>query len=208
MPHGAKACPHPKIISGTANVSLTSAVFDAFEGASACSGTITLTNSTITTAQPGTIAVTAGNTPGFCHYTVTGTDSGATQTEGGWIVVSNPAATLAKTSGDAQTGTHGTALPLPLTVTISPGQSGGTATGACILFTASAGSLSTAADTNSTCTNSANANTGSKILAVTNSSGVASVTLTLPSTAGPVTVNAEGQYGLGHPEVTFNETSQ
>jgi hypothetical protein len=47
------------------------------------------------------------------------------------------------------------------------------------------------------------------VIAVTNSSGVASVTLTLPSTTGTVTVTAEGPYGLGHPVVTpsFTETS-
>jgi len=48
-----------------------------------------------------------------------------------------------------------------------------------------------------------------KVIAVTNSSGVASVTLSLPATAGPVTVTAEGPYGLGHPTVTpFTETAQ
>ena len=81
----------------------------------------------------------AGSTPGFCHFTVTGTDSGATQTQGGWIVVGNPAATLAKTSGDGQTGTNGTVLPQALTVTLTPGASGGSNTGASVLFTTSAG---------------------------------------------------------------------
>ena len=189
----------PKIIgSGTANVSLASAVFDSFEGATACGGTLTLTTSTITPTIPGEITVAAGNTPGFCHFTVTGTDSGATQTQGGWIVVGNPAASLAKTSGDGQTGTKGTTLPQALTVTLTPGQSGGGSTGASVLFTTSAGSLSNGTTSSS------------KVIAVTNSSGVASVTLTLPSTAETVTVTAEGPYGLGHPVVTpaFTETSQ
>ncbi len=190
---------HPIIITGTANVALSSAAFDSFEGATACTGgTLTLTTSTITTGTQGEITVNAGSTPGFCHFTVTGTDSGATQTQGGWIVVGNPAATLAKTSGDGQTGTNGTVLPQALTVTLTPGASGGGNTGASILFTASAGSLSNGTTS------------GSKVIAVTNSSGVASVTLTLPSTAGTVTVTAEGPYGLGHPVVTpaFTETSQ
>ena len=43
---------------------------------------------------------------------------------------------------------------------------------------------------------------------VTNSSGVASVVLTLPSKAETVHVTAEGQYALGHPVVTFTETAQ
>jgi hypothetical protein len=113
-------------------------------------------------------------------------------------VVGNPAASLAKTSGDGQTGSVGTTLPKPLTVTLTAGQSGGNATGASILFTTSAGSLSNGTDT------------GSSVIAVTNSSGVASVTLTLPATAGPVQVQAEGPYGLGHPELpsAFTEAAQ
>jgi hypothetical protein len=80
---------------------------------------------------------------------------------------------------------------------LSAGQSGGSASGASILFTASAGSLSNGTTS------------GSKVIAVTNSAGVASVTLTLPSTAQVVTVTAEGPYGLGHPlAASFTETSQ
>jgi hypothetical protein len=189
----------PKITSGTANVTLSSAVFDSFEGATACSGGgLTLTTPTITTTQPGEITVNAGSTPGFCHFTVTGTDGTVTQTEGGWIVVGNPAADLAKTGGDAQTGSPGATLPTPLTVTLTPGQSGGTspAVGASILFTTSAGSLSNGTTS------------GTKVIAVTDSSGVASVQLTLPATQGQVQVQAEGPYGLGHPLVTFTETAQ
>ena len=180
----------PTITSGTANVSLGSAQSD--NGI-----TVTVTQGNLTTSQNGTITVVAGNTSGFYHYSVQGTDSGATQTQGGWIVVGNPAATLAKTSGDVQTGPKGSTLPTPLTVTLTPGSSGGSNTGASILFTASAGSLSTGTSS------------GSKVIAVTNSSGIASVTLTLPSTAEGVTVTAEGPYGLGHPVApTFTETSQ
>lgn len=58
---------NPKVTSGTANVTLSSAVFDAFEGAPACSGTLTLTNPTITPTTPAAIAVKPGSTPGFCH---------------------------------------------------------------------------------------------------------------------------------------------
>jgi fibronectin type 3 domain-containing protein len=188
---------NPKITSGSTNVNLSSAVFDAYEGATACSGTISLTTATITPTTNGEITVTAGSTPGFCHFTVTGDDGTATQTEGGWIIVGNPAATLAKTTGDGQTGTKGTTLPTPLTVTLTPGSSGGTNTGASILFTTNAGTLSDGTTT------------GTKLIEVTNGSGVTpAVTLTLPSTAGSVTVTAEGPYGLGHPVATFTETSQ
>ncbi len=189
----------PKITSGTANVTLSSASFDSFEGTTACGGTITLTNPTITPTQPGTITVNAGSAPGFCHFTVTGSDGTVTQTQGGWIVVGNPAASLAITSGDGQSGKVGTLLPTPLTVTLTPGSSGGNATGvgASILFTTSAGSLSNGTTT------------GPSVIAVTNSSGVASVTLTLPATAGQVQVQAQGQYGLGNPELPseFTETA-
>jgi hypothetical protein len=81
-------------------------------------------------------------------------------------------------------------------VTLTPGTSGGGNSGASILFTTSAGSLSNGITS------------GPKVIAVTNSSGVASDTLTLPSTAEGVTVTAEAPYGLGHPVATFTETSQ
>jgi hypothetical protein len=180
----------PKITSGTASVALGAPQSDA-------GITATVAQGNLTTSQNGAITVLAGNTPGFYHYTVQGTDSGAAQTQGGWIVVGKPAATLAKTSGDGQTGPKGSTLPTPLTVTLTPDPSGGSKTGASILFTASAGSLSNGTTS------------GSKVIAITNSLGVASVTLTLPSTAEAVTVNVEGPYGLGHPVVpAFTETSQ
>jgi hypothetical protein len=138
--------------------------------------------------------VNAGSTPGFCHYTVTGSDGTTAETQGGWIVVGNPPATLAQ-SGNNQSGSAGTALSQPLTVTLTPGQSGGTASGAGILFTTSAGTLS-----NGT-------NTGTSVIAQTNSSGTASVTLTLPSNAGAVTVTAQDQFALGGASITFAETT-
>jgi hypothetical protein len=184
----------PAITSGTANVTLTSAVFDEYEGAPACSGTLGLANATITPSLPATITVKPGSTPGFCHYTVTGSDGTATQTQGGWIVVGNPAATLTQ-SGSNQSGTHGTALSQPLSVTLAPGQSGGLAGGAGILFTTTAGTLSNGTTS------------GTSVIAQTNSSGVASVTLTLPSTAGTVTVTAQDQFALGGTSVTFTETA-
>jgi hypothetical protein len=184
----------PVITSGTANVTLTSAVFDEYEGAAACSGTLGLANATITPSLPATITVKPGSAPGFCHFTVTGSDGTATQTQGGWIVVGNPAATLAQ-SGNNQSGSAGTALAQPLTVTLTPGQSGGTATGAGILFTTSAGTLSNGTTT------------GTSVIATTNSSGTASVTLTLPSSKGTVTVTAQDQFALGGASVTFTETA-
>ena len=180
VPAGGTATLQPKITSSSGTVTLSSA--------SADNGiTVALTQPSLTTAQTGTITVTAGANPGFYHYTVTGADNaGVSQTQGGWIVVGKPAATLTKT-GDNQAGMHGTTLQL--SVTLVPGSSGGTLTGASILFTTDAGTLSNR-------------------IVTTNSSGVAVVTLTLPNSTGPVHVTAEGPFGLGHPLVTFTETSQ
>ncbi len=186
----------PMITSGTANVTLSSAVFDSFAGATACSGTLNLTNAVVAPNQPGAIMVDAGTTPGFCHFTVTGSDGTVTQTQGGWIVVGNPPAGLAITGGNGQAGSAGTTLPQSLAVTLAPGQSGGTASGASVLFTTSVGTLSNGTTS------------GSKVIALTNSSGVASVTLTLPATAQSVDVQAQAPFGLGNAAVTFTETAQ
>ena len=186
-------------------VTLSSAVFDAYEGIPACAGSISLTNPVIkgnpsnVGAQPALLTVNAGNTPGFCHFTVTGTDdSGVTETQGGWILVGNPAASLAITAGNNQTGAIGTTLPVALSVNLAPGNSGGAnpASGASVLFSTTAGTLSNGTST------------GSKVIATTDASGSASVTLTLPATPQGIVVIAEGPFGLGHPTVTFNETSQ
>jgi hypothetical protein len=195
VPAGGTVTLQPKITGGTANVTLSSAVLDSYESVSACGGTPVITAATLTPAQPGAITVNAGTTPGFCHFTVTGSDGTATQTEGGWIVVGNPPATLSQT-GDGQSGAHGQALTDPLTVTLLPGQSGGASTGASILFTTSAGSLSNGTTS------------GTSVIAVTNSSGVASVTLTLPASTGKVTVQAQAPIALGATEISFTETSQ
>ena len=101
-------------------------------------------------------------------------------------MVGNPAATFTK-QGDNQSGAHGTTLNL--LVTLQPGQSGGSASGGTVFFTTDAGSLSTR-------------------LVTTDSTGKASVTLTLPAKPGMVHVTAEGPFGLGHPVVTFTETAQ
>lgn len=194
IPAGGTATLHPEITSGSAKVTLNSAVFDGYEGASACGGSLTLTNATITPSQSASIKVNAGSTPGFCHYTVTGSDGTATQTQGGWIVVGNPAATLTQSGGN-QSGAPGATLSQPLTVTLDPGQSGGTSAGASILFTTSAGTLSNGTTS------------GTKVIATTDSSGVASVTLTLPASAGTVTVTAKDMFALGGASVSFTETA-
>ena len=171
---------NPKVTSGTSAVTLGTPTAD--------SGiTVVVSQPTLSKGHNGKITVTAGSTPGFYHYSVPSTDTaGVTQQQGGYILVGNPAATFTKT-GDKQKGAGGSQLTL--SVTLNPGQSGGSASGGTVFFTTSAGSLS------------------SRIVD-TNSSGVASVTLTLPTTAGTVKVTAEGQYALGHPVATFTETAQ
>ncbi|MES1189841.1 MAG: glycoside hydrolase family 44 protein [Steroidobacter sp.] len=186
---------NPKIMSGTSNVTLSSAVFDAFEGAPACNGTLTLTNPVITPTTPATITVNPGSTQSFCHYTVTGNDGTSTQTQSGWIVVGQRAATFAKSGGDNQTANAGTTLPQALSVTLSNVPSGLSLAGASVLFTTSAGTVSNGITS------------GSKVIAITNSSGVASVTLTLPSTPGPVTITAKDQFAMGGTAVTFNQVA-
>ena len=178
--------------SGTAFATLSAPTIDSG------GGTIAVTKVSVTQTLltgDGAINITAGTTPGFYHFTVTGTDSSSVvQTQGGWLVVGNPPATLAK-STDPQSGGVGTSLTLG--VTLNPTTSGGTATGATILFTTDAGTLSGGTAGNAT-----------SQLVTTNASGVANITLTFPATAGPLHVTAEGPYQLGHPVATFTETAQ
>jgi hypothetical protein len=170
----------PKVTSGTATVTLGTPNAD--------SGiTVVVSQPTLSKGHNAKITVTGGSTPGFYHYSVPSTDTnGVAQQQAGYILVGNPPATFTKT-GDKQKGTVGTNLTL--TVTLNPGQSGGYASGGTVFFTTSAGTLS------------------SRIVD-TDSTGKASVVLTLPSTAQTVHVTAEGQYSLGHPSVTFTETAQ
>ena len=170
---------HPKITAGKGSVTLGSPQSD--------SGvTVTVTQGSLSAGKNGAVMVKAGSTPGFYHYSIPGTDNtGVTQNEGGWIVVGNPPASLTKT-GDKQQGAPGTQLNL--SVALNPGQSGGSAAGGTIFFSTSAGSLSSQ-------------------IVTTDSNGYAPVVLTLPSNPGTVHVTAEGQYGLGHPVVTFTETA-
>ena len=170
----------PKITSGSANVTLTSEQSDS--GIS-----VALTQPSLTTSQNGTITVTAGNTAGFYHFSITASDTGGvTQTQDGWILVGNPPATLTKT-GDGQSATRGTQIAL--SATLNPGSSGGTNQGASIYFTTDGGTLSSP-------------------IMTTDANGNAAVTLTLPSSPGPVHVTAQGPYALGHPVVVFTETAQ
>jgi hypothetical protein len=177
---GGKVVLQPKIIAGTATVTLGTPQSD--------SGiAVVVSQPTLSKGTSGKITVTAGTTPGFYHYSVPSTDTaGVAQQQGGYILVGNPPASFTK-SGDKQKGATGSQLTL--SVTLVPGQSGGSAAGGTVLFTTSSGSLSSRTVT-------------------TDSTGKAAVILTLPATAGAVHVTAEGQYALGHPSATFTETAQ
>jgi hypothetical protein len=180
LPANGKVTLSPKIVSGSGTVTLGTPQFD--NGI-----TLTVTQGTVKPGQNGSITVAAGKTPGFYHYTVPSTDNdGVAQQQSGWILVGNPAASLAK-QGDNQKGPAGSKLNL--SVTLNPGRSGGSAPGATVLFTTSAGSLSSR-------------------MVTTDANGNAPVVLTLPQNPGTVHVKAEGPYGLGHPAVTFTETAQ
>jgi hypothetical protein len=170
----------PKVTAGAATVTLGTPQADA-------GITVTVSQPTLSKGHNGKVSVTAGSTPGFYHYSVPSTDTaGVVQQQGGYILVGNPPASFTKT-GDKQKGAAGSELTL--SVTLNPGQSGGSASGGTVLFTTSAGSLA------------------SRIVTA-DSTGNASVVLTLPSSAGSVRVTAEGQYALGHPMATFTETAE
>ena len=196
IPAGSTGLLNPSNYNGSTNVTITHVAFDSFEGSPACNGTFNITNNTIYQYWPSFIYVTAPTTPGFCHYTVTGNDGTVTSTQSGWIVVGNPSGTVSITSGNGQSGAHGTTLSVPLTVTLNAGASGLSAQNAEIFFTASAGTVSNGSTS------------GSKVIATTNGSGVASVTLTLPSSPGTVSVTAQSQFALGGTTATFTETAQ
>jgi Glycoside hydrolase family 44 len=171
---------HPRITSGAATVNLGAPQFDT--GIS-----MVVSQPSLSAGHSGTINVTGGTTAGFYHYTIPSTDSnGVQQQQSGWILVGNPPATLSKT-GDRQKAAAGSKINL--SVKLNPGQSGGSAAGGTVFFTTSAGTLSSRVVT-------------------TDASGNAAVILTLPASAGVVSVTAEGQYGLGHPRATFSETAQ
>ena len=60
VPAGGTVTLNPSITSGTGNVTLANAAFDAYEGATACTGTINIITAAITTTTNGTITVNAG----------------------------------------------------------------------------------------------------------------------------------------------------
>ena len=175
----------PIITSGTASVTLTAA--------SASAGlTIALTQPKLmppSSANSAAALVTLKTpaNPGLYSFTVTGKDStGTTQTQQGWVMATVPAAKLTKT-GDNQSAHRGTKITL--TAVFVPGSSGASAGGVDLLFTTSAGALS------------------SRIVR-TSSNGDATVTLTLPTTPGKVTVTAVGPVFWGTPMATFTATAQ
>ena len=177
---GGKVTLLPKVISGTATVTLGSPTSES--GIS-----VVVSQPTFSKGHNGKITVTAGSNPGFYHYSTPSTDTnGVRQQQDGYILVGNPPASFTMI-GNKQKGAAGSRLTL--SVTVKAGNSGGSASGATVFFTASAGTLS------------------SRIVD-TDVTGKASVVLTLPAKAETVHVTAEGQYALGHPSVTFTETAQ
>jgi hypothetical protein len=170
----------PEITSGTGTFRLTSA-----SGSAGLE--FALTQPKLAPGTKATVSVKTPSTPGLYTYTLTGEDAANTvQSKQGWILVGNPAATLTKT-GDAQTALPGKTVTL--TATFVPGSSGATAGNVTILFTTSAGKLS------------------SQVVR-TNAQGEATVTLTLPAAAGKVTVTAQAPIPWGGEKAVFTETAQ
>ncbi len=202
----------PQIVSGSGSAALATAQFDSGSTCAQNGGSMSITRAQLTSIPlaRGAIAVSPGSSPGFCHFTVTGQDSaGVTQTQGGWIVAGNPAATLANGTSSAS-GAPGSQVTL--SVTLTPGAAISSpvcssaascgpayAAGASVLFTVDAGALSGGVYP---------AAPSLRQVAKAGANGVASVQLTLPATAGPVHVTAEGPYALGHPAIQFAETVQ
>jgi hypothetical protein len=131
VPAAGQVTLHPKLVSGSSNLTISAGSFDA-------GITPTVTGSTVSGSQQGSVLISAGSTPGFYHFNVKASDG---TTQGGWIVVGNSPASLARAAGADQSAAAGTVLPVNLSVTLSPGQSGGSAAGASVFFTTSAGSL-------------------------------------------------------------------
>ena len=213
VPAGGSVNLAPKLLSGS-SVTLTGASFDSG------GGTISITEAQVTPSREGAISVStaATETPGFYHFTVTGQDSsGVTQSQGGWIVIGNPSATLTNNATQAS-GAAGQTVTV--SVTLNPGQSVGSpacgpqvppcpvlppsfTAGASVLFTVNAGSLLGGVypptSTSST----------TQQIAVVDSNGNATVKLTLPATSGDkVNVTAQGPYALGHPVLALTVTVQ
>jgi hypothetical protein len=129
---GGKVTLQPRVTSGSATVTLGTPTSDP-------GITVTITQPTLSKGHNGKITVAAGNTPGFYHYSVPSTDTnGVAQQQGGYILVGNPPAAFTKT-GDNQKGKAGSQLTIG--VTLNPGQSGGSAAGGTVFFTATAGTL-------------------------------------------------------------------
>lgn len=188
--------------AGAGTVNITSVTADAPLEASAAVDNTAPTHQTLVS-----ITAPASTPPGFYHFQATGSDSsGTVTTQAGIIEVGDPAATFTA-AGNNQTGTAGAVLTTPLSVTVNPGSSQASAGGLDILFSiTSSGGGSLAAAGNGKLL-AANAN-GTMILMATDATGTASVALTLPATAGAVTVEAEGAYAIGHPIQMFQETAQ
>ena len=128
VPAGGTVTVHPKLTSGSTNITLINATGD--PGLAS----VAIDQPLVTPTQNGAVTITAGPNPGFYQITVTGAANA--DVKHGWIVVGKPAATITKT-GDNQSGGN-----LTLTATLAPGSSGGTATGASIFFTTDKGTLS------------------------------------------------------------------
>jgi len=145
-------------------------------------GTFTPNPAVTNSTGVATTSYTLPTTPGT--YTVTATSTGyspAAFTE----TATASSKTLAVNGGNNQTGVEGTTLPTPLTVLASNG--GSVVAGLSVTFK-----------------DNKAGGTFTPPTAVTNSSGIATTSYTLPTTAKTVTITAGA---IGYSSATFTETS-
>ena len=149
---------------------------------SAGGGTFSPNPATTNSSGIASTSFTLPNSAG--KITVTASATGYTSTTFTETSTKPAAQLLTATAGNNQSGTVGTTLPAALTVTAT--SNGSPVSGVSVTFsTSGGGSFGTPTVT-------------------TNSSGVASTTYTLPSTAGAVTITASA---TGYTSATFTETA-
>jgi hypothetical protein len=169
------------------SVATTGGTFKLTSATGSAGLTFALTQPKLAVGSNGLVTIKTPSAPGLYKFTLTGADSAnVIQSKQGWVLVGNPAATLTKT-GDNQTAPRGKTLTL--TANFLPGSSGVSAGNVSILFTTSAGKISSH-------------------VVRTSPGGQATVTLTLPTVAEKVSVTAQTPIPVGGEAVVFTETAQ
>ncbi|HZP66654.1 MAG TPA: autotransporter domain-containing protein [Rudaea sp.] len=136
---------------------------------------------------PASVSLDLGATPGPVTVFVTCPDCTVGTTRGFYLTVNQPAATLAKVSGDLQTGVVNSQSDAPLVVQLGKPGGTGSLSGQPINWSVLSGQATLSATTTQTDTN-----------------GQSQITFKYGSTAGPVTIEASSGSG----KVDFTATAQ